>query len=711
MATFEEIAPSLSGPARLEGGGLKQPDNYPLTGPLFERISRVVRERFEHAEAHSRARFERFYRYEKLIAMISKKKSYEWKSNAYLPYALSVAEQSAAIKYMSLMGSRPWVTVQNRQAGLEQVAQHREALLDWRFLGDINLPVFAASMLRVAERYGKSIALVAPDWDMKILKYRTAANLPTVYGPLARTVWKTTQERAYKIRCEVLDNTDVFVQPGYKQINGRGGMRWIIRRYDLTIDELRELEAHALWGEQVGGQPVDEIRDTNQMEMNEYKARRLFIDKYDDVDYWRDNFDRAVELLEYQGVVPDELIDPTLAQEEEAAGLDPKKRLIVLANRKVVGINQALPWDHGMKSYIAMDSIPHPYDFWGTGKVEPIEHLVYVGNEIVNMRIDNVKAAINGLIGVDGSRMPAGWKRRLVSQPWGVVETQGPPNAVIERLQLGDVTQSSYQEQQAVFSMIQEATAINETMMGAPGSAVRTLGEHQLKSQAGTTRINYELVPQSQQLFGAHRDMPGLVYFILGLDRQYLPLPQYMAVIDPYAPDDFLDFQLRAQDLSDDDENFIFTVQGAMEGFNKQQRRLEFTQLNQTIMPMLQFLLPAGFNVVEFAKAGLRLHDFNPDRFFPRLAQMLSPDALGMGLGPQSMQMGLNQPGYVAGQPRQRGGAPSPAGQGPGPAAQPPLREPGYGPPQANRSASVTPFPNRPGRGGGMQGQSRVSGE
>src|SRR5262249_45228706 len=207
----------------------------------------------------------------------------------------------------------------------------------------------------------------------------------------------------------------------------------------------------SLWGEAVGGQPVDEIKDSQYQDLNEFKMRRLFLDKYDDSEVWQDKFDRTVEIIEYQGMVPDDLVDPTLAQQEEQAGLIPKMRLMTLCNRKVTGLNQAIPWDHRQKSYVEMDGMREPYNFYGVGKIEPIEHLCYIANEVVNMRIDNVKAAINGLIGVDGTRMPAGWKRRLVSQPWGIVETSGPPAEIIQRLQLGDVTSQAYTEQQQLF--------------------------------------------------------------------------------------------------------------------------------------------------------------------------------------------------------------------------------------------------------------------
>ena len=647
---------------------------FPITGSLHERIAQVVNARFEQSEAHHKGRFERFYRYEKMISMISKKKSYEWKSNAYLPYALAAAEQAAAIKFLQLLMGRPVIQVSSRRGGMEDIADHREALINWRLDDDINIIENGAEMLRRAERYGKSIALIAPDWDHNVLKYRERVNLPTTYGPISRLAWKTTQQKAYRIRFEPLDNTDVFPQPGFKRINGAGGMRWICRRYWLTVDELTGLEANELWGPLLGGQPVREIGDTQQQDMNEYKAKRLFMDKYDDFEHYKDQFDRTVEIIEYQGTVPDELVDPQMAQVEEAVGLNPKERLIALANRKVVGFNQALPWDHGMKSYVEMNCIPNPDDFWGTGKVEPIEHLVYVGNEIVNMRLDNVKAAINGLIGVDGGRMPAGWKRRMVSQPWGIIETLGKPNDIIERLQLGDVTASSYQEQAQIWGMVQEADSINETMMGSSGGAVRTLGEHQLKAGFGGKRLQCELVTQAMELFGWSRKRPGLIYFILGLDRQYLPIPQYMQVVNPDVPDSMMDLELGPSDLAAENEDFIYSITGALEGINRESKRMELTQLSQTILPFVQLALIGGFNPIEFIKTIFRAYDLDPDRLFPKLpGTVVTPDARGAASGPMAaMMMGPTGPSQgTQGGPqrpdqRARGGGPQGGNAPPG---------------------------------------------
>src|SRR2546428_5410060 len=119
---------------------------YPVSGNIHERIAQVVSQRFEMAYQQAKGRYERFYRYEKVKAMISKKKQWEWKANAYLPYALAVTEQSAALKTLTLLRDRPIVNVQPRQAGLEEVADHREALLEYRFFGDLDFVNTASEM-------------------------------------------------------------------------------------------------------------------------------------------------------------------------------------------------------------------------------------------------------------------------------------------------------------------------------------------------------------------------------------------------------------------------------------------------------------------------------------------------------------------------------------------------------------------------------------
>lgn len=611
------LSPQLMGAdARMSVGPSE--NHFPIQGTLPERIATVINSRYDLATSAARTRFELFSRFDRIIKMISKKKAYEWKANVYLPYALQAVEMGAAMKFLMLMRTRPRVMVKPRRAAPQEIADHREGLLDWHFEGDTDLVDLLPDMLRSTERYGKAVALVVPDWESRTLRYRAANPIPTIYGPLARMSWKTQTDRAYRIIVENQDLTTLRPQPGYRRINGKGGMQWFIREYWKTYDELEQMEAEGNWGPAIGGEPVAKIRDTSTPETNEWRFRRMLLQHQDDGGMERDKFDRMIHIIEYAGAVPRELVDPVLGQMEQSAGLNPRQRVMFLANRKVVGGNQAIPWDHGFKPYIEMDCIPDLHGFWATGKVEPIEHMVYAGNEILNMRIDNVKAAINSLIGIDGTRMPPGWKRRLVSQPFGVHETNGNPQEIIQRLQTGDVTQSSYQEQQQLYGLIQEATSLNETVIGAPGGSVRTLGEHQMKAEASSRRLSFELARQANQLFSATRERPGLCHFILMLDRQYMPLPQYINLVRPGMPDSMGELAIGPADLALDLEDFSYVPSGSVETVENQQRRIEMTQLLATLQPYMELAIAGGLDIMDLLKQTMRSYNLDTSRLFPR---------------------------------------------------------------------------------------------
>jgi hypothetical protein len=463
-------------------------------------------------------------------------------------------------------------------------------------------------------------------------------HLPTALGNVARMGWKMEERRKFKYDAFAMDLTDFVPQPGKRRINGPGGMRWCCRTYRLTYDELLGLEQAELIGPSVGGQSVTDIQDTEQYNLDEYKLRRMFLNKYDDVDQYHDQFERTVELIEYQGAVPEELLDSERARMEEAEGLDPSNRLMIVANRKIVLEDVALPWDHGMKSFIEVDCIPDPHDFYGKGKIEPNEHLIYVGNEIRNMRVDNVKAGINSLIGVDGQRMPTGWKRRLVSQPYGVLETNGPPSEVVQRFPLGDVTGSSYEEVSALWADAQESAAVNETLMGGPGPN-RTLGEHQLKAETASKRLQFELIGQAQQLLGFPY---GLAGFIIALDRQYLPLPTYINVVDPKTPDDFMEFNVDHTLFEQEDELFTYSPTGAVEGINIQAKRADLVQMLEALQPFGPLLMQMGFNMPEMVRTIMKTFGHDPQKFFQKVEGVAAAgEGMVPGMGAQLPQAGV----------------------------------------------------------------------
>ncbi len=562
---------------------------YPTYGDYHSKIVKLTTDRWDGAYNHYAGRFEKFYRYERLIDMIGKRKQFDWRANAFLPYAFAMSELSGAMKWLALFQTRPFVTVKSRIGPqVAEIASRRQALIDWHLSpgGDIRTIPVTQKMFRMSERYGKAIALCLPDWDEKELRYREDASvLPTATSQITRQVWKMQQTQQYKIQLIPQDLTDVISEPGYFMINGPEGTPWIIRRYTTTMQKLEAMEAAGLIGPEVGGVSVTEIENINEPHTNEFRARREYLQNTDDHTMFSDKYVQNVEILEAQQVVPHECIDPEKAALEEQFGRDPTRRVAIIANGHHCLGDFALPWDHGNWSYIEMDCVPEVYDFYGRGKVAPIEHLSYAANELLNLRLDNVKQLVHAMIGVDGKRMPPGWKRRLMQQPFGVVETWGPPNEVIGRLQMGDVTPSSYQEQGHLYNLMQESTAVNETMLGgSSGGAVRTLGEHRLKAELGSTRLQWELVGQAHQLLGYPY---GLAGFIISYDRQYLPYNTYISVVNPEFPDEFLEFPISAEVFKDEDHHFEYLPTGAVEGMKLASKRCDLAQILSIINPLM----------------------------------------------------------------------------------------------------------------------------
>lgn len=671
-----EVQSGSSGPAILQDGGDRE-NRYPLTGGYFEKIRQLVSERWDAAVAHYTGKWEQFYRYEKLIDMVSKKKQFSWKANAFLPYPFAMSELSASMKWLAMFGNRPYITVKPRVgAALSEIADRRQVLLDWHLGpgGDIDLVDTGQRMLRMSERYGKAVALCVPEWEPRKMRYRSLMEIPTALGNISREVWKTRESRDYRIHLIPLDLTDFVIAPGFRRINGPRSAPWCMYRQYMTMEDLLEQQEAKLIGPAVGGEWVQELHSSNEPDSNEFRLRRIFMNQTDDIASFEDKYSQRVEVIHAFMKVPRELIDPAKAQLEETFGRDPSKRVLILGNKKVVLGDYALPYDHGMWPFIEMDCVAEVYDFYGRGKVAPIEHLTYVGNEIMNMRLDNVKMMINGLVGVDGKRMPPGWKKRLVSQPFGVIETFGSPAEIIQRINFGDVTQSSYKEQEQVFSLSQEATGVNETMMGATGGAVRTLGEHKMKAELGSTRLQFELIGQGHQLLGYPYGLSG---HCMGLDRQYLPFDTYISVVNPEYPDDFLQIAVDHTLFDIEDHKFQYLPTGVTEGMNMAAKRADLSNMLAVMNPwMADLTVRYGGNFVdEMVKTVLKAFGYDPSRF---ISGDMIPGVIGI---PEAIAQGAGQ-GQAGGQAGQSGQAPPGGNRG-----------------QAGRTANAPPQPYQGGPG------------
>lgn len=153
------------------------------------------------------------------------------------------------------------------------------------------------------------------------------------------------------------------------------------------------------------------------------------------------------------------------------------------------------PYMHGEKPFVRIVDHLVPHEFWGIGELEPLEGLQDAINSLWNSRLDNVKLNLNSMFMavmdymVDPSDLQIG-PSKVIRVRDGV-----PLDHAVKRLELGDVTQSSYVESQELERMIQMESGVNPYTTGSEGteSYNRTATGVALISEQGNTRFSHKV--------------------------------------------------------------------------------------------------------------------------------------------------------------------------------------------------------------------------
>lgn len=138
-----------------------------------------------------------------------------------------------------------------------------------------------------------------------------------------------------------------------------------------------------------------------------------------------------------------------------------RRRLITMLNRRVIARVVDNPFEHGQKPYVRVVDHYQEHEFWGIGEIEPLEGLQDSMNALQNLRIDNVKVAMNVMfIGhPDNIADPAD----LQVKPGGFVRVTDkalPVQQALQPLELGDVTASAFEEVEQLERMTEKVSAV-----------------------------------------------------------------------------------------------------------------------------------------------------------------------------------------------------------------------------------------------------------
>jgi hypothetical protein len=171
------------------------------------------------------------------------------------------------------------------------------------------------------------------------------------------------------------------------------------------------------------------------------------------------------------------------------------ERCVTMLNRRTVVRAQKNPFLHGEKPYVRIVDHVVPHEFYGVGEIEIIEDLQDVYNALVNMRIDNVKVSINSMFAVNIDHVYD--QRDLTTRPGGIVrvrEVGMPVNQVFQRIDMGDVTSSSFIEAEKVLMMVERVTGVSAYQLGSDSASLnKTATGVNIITEQGNIRFSLKM--------------------------------------------------------------------------------------------------------------------------------------------------------------------------------------------------------------------------
>ena len=173
--------------------------------------------------------------------------------------------------------------------------------------------------------------------------------------------------------------------------------------------------------------------------------------------------DDKVRLTKYYGLVPRELLEAAMADEdEEVVELEDKKKsryveaVIVIANGGILLKAEANPYMMQDRPVVAFPWDVVPSRFWGRGVCEKGYNSQKALDTELRARIDALSLTIHPMLAIDATRLPRGAKPEI--RPGKMILTSGDPREVLQPFNFGQVNQITFAQASALQQMVQQAT-------------------------------------------------------------------------------------------------------------------------------------------------------------------------------------------------------------------------------------------------------------
>ena len=173
--------------------------------------------------------------------------------------------------------------------------------------------------------------------------------------------------------------------------------------------------------------------------------------------------DDKVRLTKYYGLVPRELLESALSDddEEEVKGEGEEgsryvEAVVVIANGGILLKAEANPYMMEDRPIVAFPWDVVPGRFWGRGVCEKGYNSQKSLDTELRARIDALSLTIHPMMAIDATRLPRGAKPEV--RPGKMILTNGDPREVLQPFNFGQVSQITFAQAGALQQMVQQAT-------------------------------------------------------------------------------------------------------------------------------------------------------------------------------------------------------------------------------------------------------------
>ncbi len=430
-----------------------------------------------------------------------------WQSTMFVPYSVTNVEVITTSLFKLLFGKRESIRFDPREMGDELQAElHSDVLAYEMDMSGIieesnkvlkEIGIFGSAFMKVywkkTEENRKMIEPVRRGFvgTAKELMSGRMADPRDVVG-MKQTEKRVTVEDDCRVECVHI--RDIFLEP-----NSRNTDRILHRQKNITYGELVRMSKMKTSGGNVlidkdSVAQLKNVRESDKFD-EDTQVVQMEMGKTDPT-LARTDYDKRHTCFEYWGPIPRKWIDLEMPESTDEE--------IAKANEMVAGKILVASSNYYLASEENPNPIPKPpfvkFDYidcgqtYGKGICSIIEGLQEQGNEVTNLRIDNVTLTMNKVVGVLEKHLRD--PNELKWSPGAVIRIKGDQvddaRKAIFPIEMGTVDIGGYRETTEIERQIQEATAANRVTIGSSGlkqDTNQTLGGMELLRQAAYDRF------------------------------------------------------------------------------------------------------------------------------------------------------------------------------------------------------------------------------